>query len=395
MYRYTDQPARPFHRDGPTLLGYAALGAYAFWLYAFGPVLALLRSELHFSYTVLGAYSALWSAGAGLAGAGFAAAGRRLPRAVLLWGSAGCAVVGAGLFAGGRTVVVTMLGAVLLGFAGTTMLTCIQAVLSDGHGVHRDRALTEANVGAAVCAVSAPLVLGMVQATPAGWRAGMALPALALAVLYLRYRHLPLPTAPTGTSTGDRRRLPFAAWLLAVLVAVGIAVEFCVVYFGAELLRDAGLRTAQATTAMSVFYLGILGGRLGGAVLTRRAGRATRLLWASMAVLTAGALLFWLVDVPAPAIVGLFLFGVGVANLYPLSLALTLAAAPGLGDVANARIQLLGGILVVVAPYLLGTLADHVGLRAAFTVEPVLIAVSALLLLAAPRGGWCPESEVR
>src|ERR1700757_2530271 len=45
---------------------------YAFWLYAFGPALALLQAELRFSYTMLGVYSALWSAGAALAGLSFA-----------------------------------------------------------------------------------------------------------------------------------------------------------------------------------------------------------------------------------------------------------------------------------------------------------------------------------
>jgi MFS family permease len=88
---------------------------------------------------------------------------------------------------------------------------------------------------------------------------------------------------------------------------------------------------------------------------------------------------------PALAIAGLTVCGVGLANLYPLSLALTLAAAPGNGDTANARTQLLGGILVIAAPYLLGSLADHLGLRAAFTVEPALIAAAALLLLAGLR----------
>jgi MFS family permease len=74
--------------------------------------------------------------------------------------------------------------------------------------------------------------------------------------------------------------------------------------------------------------------------------------------------------------------GLGVANLYPLSVALTLAAAPGNGGAANAAAaQLLGGALVIVAPYLLGSLADHLGLRAAFIIEPVLIVISALLLL--------------
>jgi len=75
-------------RDAPTLLCYGALAGYAYWLYAYGPALALLRSELHFSYTMLGVYSAIWSAGAALAGVSFAPVARRLPRAPLLWSSA-------------------------------------------------------------------------------------------------------------------------------------------------------------------------------------------------------------------------------------------------------------------------------------------------------------------
>jgi fucose permease len=169
------------------------------------------------------------------------------------------------------------------------------------------------------------------------------------------------------------------------MVAVGIAVEFCVVYFGAELLTTDGLRTGQAATAMSGFYLGILAGRVGAAWLTRRAGRTVPLLYASLAVTIGGFLLFWLAPMPVLAITGLFVCGLGVANLYPLSLALALAAARGDEDAANARIQLLGGVLVIVAPYLLGSLADQLGLHAAFTIEPVLIGVCALLLVAGLR----------
>ena len=383
--RARDAQAEKF-RDAPTLLSYGALAGYAFWLYAYGPALALLRAELHFSYGVLGVYSALWAAGAALAGVSFAPVARRLPRSALLWSSAAGATAGAGVFTAARTVALTMSGAVLLGFAGTTLLTCIQAILSDRHGGQRDRALTEANVGAAGCAVLAPVLLGLFQATPLGWRAAFGLPALVLVGLYLRYRRQPLPV-PAGQPAGRQASLSLACWLLAALVAIGIAVEFCVVYFGAEVLATTGLRTAQAATAMSGFYLGILGGRVGGAYLIRRAGHTVPLLWASLAVTAAGFLLFWLAGLPALAIAGLFACGVGVANLYPLSLALTLAAAPANGDTANARTQLLGGLFVIAAPYLLGSLADRLGLHAAFTIEPVLIGLAALLLLAGLRLG--------
>ena len=56
--------ADAFVRDGVTVLSYGALGSYAFWLYAFGPALALLRAELNFSYATVGVYSAVWAAGA-------------------------------------------------------------------------------------------------------------------------------------------------------------------------------------------------------------------------------------------------------------------------------------------------------------------------------------------
>ena len=392
MYRYTEEAAdgsllESFGRDGPTRLSYAAVAGYAFWLYAFGPALALLRGELHFSYALLGTYSAVWAAGAALAGMTFAALARRLPRAALIWYPAAVATAGAALFAVSRSIVFTMLGAAMLGFAGTIMLTCAQAVLSERHGERRDRALTEANVGAAACAVLAPLLLGLLQDTPVGWRAAMGLPAILFALLYLRYRHQQLRPARIARPTGGRGGLSLSCWLLAALVAIGVAVEFCPVYFGAELLTTDGLRIGQAATAMSAFYLGILGGRVAAAWLTRRVGRAVPLLYVSLAVTIAGFVLFWLTAQPVLAITGLFVCGLGVANLYPLSLALALAAAPGNEDAVNARIQLLGGVFVIVAPYLLGSLADGLGLRAAFTVEPVLIGACAFLLVAGLRVG--------
>jgi len=164
-------------------------------------------------------------------------------------------------------------------------------------------------------------------------------------------------------------------------------VEFCLVYFGAEHLDGTGLSTGAAATAVSAFYVGILAGRIAGAGLTRVPGRSAVLLWASLALTAAGFVPFWLGAQPLVAIAGLFVCGVGVANLYPLSLALALAVAPGRTDAANALTQLLGGVLVIAAPYLLGSLADRLGLRSAFAVEPVLIALSALLLLAGLKAG--------
>ncbi|MEV4825660.1 MFS transporter [Micromonospora sp. NPDC049274] len=390
MYRYTTRrrPVRPsprtetdmFVRDAPTVLSYTALGCWTFWLYAFGPALTLLRDELDFSYTLLGVYQLLLAAGAALAAVGFVWAARRLARGALLWCSALATVSGAALFTLGGSVPVTLLGAMGLGLVGTMMLTVLQAILSDRHGDRRDRALTEANVAAGASAVFAPLVLGALAASAVGWRATFALPAVVLVALYLRYRRHPLPAAPRPSAARGTGGLPLACWLFAVLTAVSSAIEFCLVYFGPQLLVHAGLSAAAASTALSGNYLGILLGRLLGARLTRRRGRAVALLYGSLAITGPSFVLFWLTERPVLAIVGLFLCGVGIANLYPLSLALTLGAAGGREDQANARSQLVLGVVAGVSPFLLGSLADRHGLVTAFALEPVLIGICALML---------------
>jgi MFS family permease len=362
------------------VLSYAAVGCYSFWLYAFGPAVTLLREELTFSYTLLGIYSVLWSLGAALAGAGFAWAARRLARGVLLWGSALGAVIGAGLFTLGGGVPATLVGAGVFGLAGTMLLTVVQAILSDRHGSRRDRALTEANIGAGASAVLAPLALGALAASVLGWRVTFALPAVVLLVFWLRYRRQPLPAVPQQHAGAGTGRLPLACWLFAVLTAVSSAIEFCLVYFGPQVLLGTGLSAAAASTALSSNFLGILIGRLLGARLTGRSGRSVALLYASLALTMASFVLFWLTDRPALAIAGLFLCGVGIANLYPLALALTLDAARGQEDRANARSQLILGVIAAVSPYLLGSLADRHGLAAAFALEPVLIGLCFVLL---------------
>ncbi len=368
------------------MVSYAALACFTFWLYAFGPVLSLLRAERGFSYTVLGLHTAAWSAGTIVVGLLFPAAARRLSRGALLWSSAALASAGAVLVVASGGPGATLGGAGALGLGGTALVAVVQAVLSDRHGPRRERALTEANIGAAACAVIAPLGLGALAAGPLGWRAAYLLPVLGLAGLALRARRTPLPAPvrPAGRA-GAGRRLPAAGSLLAGLVAGSMAVEFCLVYFGAEQLRTLGLSAPAAATAMSGHYLGLLAGRIAGAAATRRPGRTVPLLHGSLVLTTGGFLLFWLSASPAGAVAGLALAGVGVANLYPLALALALGAAPGDEDRVNARTQLVGGLLVLVAPVVLGGLADRAGLTAAFSVELLLLALCLALLVAGTR----------
>jgi fucose permease len=108
-------------------------------------------------------------------------------------------------------------------------------------------------------------------------------------------------------------------------------------------------------------------GRMAGSRLVQRfstkAVVAISILLAGM-----GFLLFWRTESVSLGLTGLFLTGLGVANLYPLILSLTIGAANGNTVQASARATLASGTAILALPLALGRLADAVGIRSAFGV---------------------------
>jgi MFS family permease len=282
-----------FVRDKATVLSYAALGCYTFWLYAFAPAVTLLREELGFSYAMLGLYSVFWSVGAAVAGLAFTWVASRLSRGAHFWSSAAIAVIGAALFTLTRGIGATLVGAALFGFAGTMLLAVIQGILSERHGSRRDKALTEANIGGGLSSILAPLVLGALAITALGWRVTFALPAVIFVLLFVIYRNGPFRAIRQEDSTTRSGGLSLRCWMFIGLMAVGSAIEFCLVYFAPQSLIAIGLSTTAASTALVSNYVGILVGRMAGAALTRRPGRAGYLLSVSLVATAASFLLFW------------------------------------------------------------------------------------------------------
>lgn len=73
--------------------------------------------------------------------------------------------------------------------------------------------------------------------------------------------------------------------------------------------------------------------------------------------------------------------------------ALTLDAARGQEDRANARSQVVLGLVAAVSPFLLGSLADRYGLVTAFALEPALIGLCLVLLWAGLRAHARPAQS--
>ncbi|ATL25729.1 MFS transporter [Streptomyces formicae] len=383
-------PPGTFTRDSVTGMAYGGLALYAYVLYVQGPLLPLLREETHLSYAAMSAHSTLFAAGGIVTNLLYARVSARLGGRRLFWAAAGALAASALLLALGAWagVAYTLAASLAMGVTGATLQTATASALSDHHGPHRERALVEANAGASATALIAPLAVGAFQAGGPGWRAALVVPLLAGVVLYVACRKVPFGTVPAAGST-DRRKdgrgnpgpLPARFRLLCTLLGIVVGLEFCVVFYGApHLSSGVGLSADGAATAMSLFAAGALAGRLVGSSVARP-GRARRLVVAALAVTGAGFLPLWAATAAPVALVALFVTGFGVANLFPLVLSLAIEVAPDQSDRITARVYLTASTAIMCAPLLLGALSDRIGVRPAFGVTALLIAVAALLVL--------------
>ena len=171
------------------------------------------------------------------------------------------------------------------------------------------------------------------------------------------------------------------------LVALGVASEWCVGYWGADFLADGtGLTRPAAATSLTAFFAAMLVGRIASSRLARTLPPAI-LLAMTLFVALLGFPLFWLSPGTLLALAGLFLTGLGIGGVYPLGVSAAISAAPGNTDAAAARLAIGGGGAILVAPFVLGALADRAGIGTAFgIVVPMLLAALSLALIAGRRG---------
>ena len=379
-----------FVRDPATWMTYGLVGFFAFMETVLGPIMPFLRRELDLGYTAASLHFSAFALGAVLLGFFGDRIVGRWGRRAALWGGAFGVAAGAIMLVSSPSVSGTVPATFVMGICGALLLVTSQAVLSDRHGEWRSVALTESNVTASACAISAPLLVGASAASGLGWRTALLLPAVALVLLAARFFSRPMdlpPHAADDDAPADDRSLPPIYWALWALVALGVAAEWCVGYWGADFLADGtGLTRPAAATSLTAFFAAMLVGRVASSRLARTLPAAT-LLAATLFAALLGFPLFWLSPGIIFTLAGLFVTGFGIGGVYPLGVSAAIASAPGNTDAAAARLAVGGGGAILVAPFVLGALADRVGIGVAFgIVVPMLLAAFALALIAGRRG---------
>ena len=374
-----DRSDTRFRRDRLTWLAYLMLAWFAYLQAAPGLVIVHLRDELDLSYSTGGLHVAAFAAGSLVAGIISARLERAIGRRTLFWSSA--ALMGAGTvgLAVGRVAAATVGSVLLMGLGGGLLLVTIQAALADHHGARRAVALTEANVAASIAYVVLIGLLSLTAALHVGWRAALLVAPVVLVLGWWTNRRLAIDAPPPSTVEHDR--LPGVFWIAATMLFCMVAAEWCITAWGASFVADAaGVSADTAVGLMAGFFGGVVTGRAIGSRLTRRHD-PERLLALALAVTAAGFAVLWPSTGPVQALVGLSLLGIGLGNLFPMGLAVTVALAPGRAALASARAVGATSFAVLLAPLTVGTLADATSLTAALGVVPVALVLAAVGLV--------------
>ena len=379
----------PFVRDRFTWLAYIILALFAYLEAAPGPIMPFLREELDLSYTEGGLHFSAFALGLILGSLFTARIADRLGRKPVLAGSGLGMLFAALLFAGAKTMTLTLPGIFCVGMFGAALIIIVQAALIDHHRQHRALALTELNVAASVATTTAPLLVGGLEEAEIGWRGAIYLCAVLIGVMLALMWQTDVPeSVPDVAADALKSRLPTAFWIYWTMIFLGVAAEWCVVYWGSDYLdTEIGLNKSTAATLMSVYFVANIVGRLGGSRLTKVIHLDKLLLLATL-ISAGGFMLFWLAPVAAINIVGLFIAGIGISNLFPLGMAAaTGVVAPHQSNLASGRVALAAGIAIFLLPQVMGTMADSIGIKNAYGVVLALLVVIMTILLPMIRTG--------
>jgi fucose permease len=368
-------------RDRVTLVTYAQLGVFGYFIYGFGPVVPLLRDEQGTSRAVASLHGSALAVAAIVGGLTFPWLVGRFGRPRVLWGGVAGLAVGVLALWVARPFPATMTATFVAALAGSLVVNGVVATLSDHHREAGSAAISEANAVAAGVGTVSPLIVGASVTVGFGWRPGLAALVLAAAgvalVGWLSRDALSTRTAapaPTGTLRG---KLPPTYWLAWFSMLATGSVEVCLnLWAGDELRTHANVAPGVATAALSAIVGGMFVGRLFGVRLLLRIA-APRVLLGALAVSAAGFTVFWLSTTAWLAILGLLICGLGNALHYPLAVALAVGNSNGQPDLAAARTAYAMGFGFGVAPFVLGWVADRVGTHLAFLLVYAMLAAAA------------------
>jgi MFS family permease len=366
--------ARPYRRDTITLFLLATTGMHRSVFHSMGAVMPALRKDLDISATLTNAHVSAIALGMMAMGLMADRVAKRIGRRPAVWLGMIGIVLGMVMLALAPVVWLTLPIALLfIGVLGSLVLALTPAALSDHQGENRAVALAESSLVSSVIGGIVPAVVGLSQRLGFGWGGAAIVPVGMFGLLAAKFRHTPIPDARSHPGYAEHGQpLNRGFWSFWLTLVFTDSFEFGLIFGAAVLLEYRGMSQAGAATALSLLFWGMIVGRYAGSRLVRRIA-PIRLLRITFALAGVGIIAHWLSPVLALSLIGLFLAGIGISNLYPLTTSIGLQAAEFNSSAAGSRLSLASGISMLVAPLIFGILTDLADIRVAFAVEPVFL----------------------
>jgi MFS transporter, DHA1 family, inner membrane transport protein len=362
-------------RGPATWYAWLLTGAYIYLINVQGNVVPFLQDEFDLSYRAVSLHSSAIAAGIILVGLFGERVARRIGRRRTLWLAVGGLAAGAILLCLSPGPVASIASCFLLGVVGTLIPAVIPALLADIHGDRRAEAYAGQSIVAYVFGLGAPLITGLSIWLGLGWRPAVVLGATFGLAIAFCFRRTAIDE-PAPHASLESKGLPPAFWAYWALLVASCALEYCILMWAPAFLEQViGFSPASAAMGAAGFPLGVLLGRIALSNLVRRVAQRS-LLIGTLAIGFAGFLVYWSFSLPAIAVVGVFIVGLGIAPLYPLSVHFAVGAARQSRELASVRLSLAFGVSMLLAPIALGALADEVGLGLAHLALPGLIVIA-------------------
>lgn len=344
----------PFVRDRFTWTAYILLGYFAYLQGLQGPIMPFLREELRLSYATGSMHLSASAIGMVVIGVFGDKIVQRLGVHMALWGGVLAMTLGALGLMFGSHVALTMASTTIMGMSGSLLLVAQQTALAHHHRQRSAIAFTEGNIAASLCAMLAPLAIGALLRVGLSWRMAVLLPLPVLLILLIREGRQPVPMPTRQVRADASKGLSLRFWAFWMVASLGVAAEWSLGFWGTDYLHSiVGFPLELAVTLLSIFFVAMLLGRIVGSRLAHFYA-PIQLLGAALIIAILGVLLLWQASLAMLSLIGLGLAGFGIGNLFPMSLAAAVAAAPDQLSAATARMTLAGGIAILSAPLFLG-----------------------------------------
>ena len=299
------------------------------------------------------------------------------------------AVLAAGLvsfgFAPGYLVLLAVV--FVMSLFGSPIGAVGQSIMLQMFPEKRGSFLSLSTMFAAIGSFSAPILISLSFLAGFRWRAAFYITALMVFVLLVKvvFTRLPKPVAHTGSSFSIFKL--FGDWKilfhgLMIFLAVGIDMGFS--YWLAEyFIKSAGAAAEISGFAVGCYLAGIILGRF---INSKKPDRIS--LWAVCSgglVLTSAALFAFLnLGIFQIKLVLAFLYGLGLAPIFPSMLASGTALYPTRSGAVTAILFSMMSLSGAVFPFMVGSIGTGLGIeKAYYSLYIVIVLIAAGLIL-----GW-------